>query len=70
MRTYHIHIKAETTQDLEAELKDLAAIMAGLRTSTKKFQTHFGAENRRNMRYWEAKADAWIDRHKVLNPET
>jgi len=69
MRTYHIHIKAETAEEVEQELKELAAIMTGLRDTTKKWQTWFGSQNRANMRYWEGKADAWINRHKVLNPE-
>jgi len=69
MRTYHIHIKAETEAEVKEELKEAAALIAGLRTTTKKWQLHFGSENRKQMRRWEEKADAWINKHKVINPE-
>lgn len=63
---YHLHIQADTVDDVEKELKELAYIMTGLRKWQKKWKDEYGANNRYNMQKWEAKADAWIEKHKTI----
>ena len=40
--------------------------MTGLRKWQKKWKDEYGANNRYNMQKWEAKADAWIEKHKII----
>lgn len=47
------------------ELAELAHIMLNLRQYTRRYDTHFGYDNRNNKRRWEEKADQWIARHQV-----
>lgn len=63
---FRIHIKAETDEIIKEELRELTEIITGLRESTKNFNEHFGHRNRMNKKAWEEKADAWINKHKVL----
>jgi hypothetical protein len=65
-KKYHIHINATTDEEVKEELIELAYIMTGLRESTKKWKEHYGADNRNTMQRWEEKADAWINKHKVI----
>lgn len=47
------------------ELAELAHIVLNLRHHSRLFDTHFGFQNRINKRHWEAKADRWVNEHKV-----
>lgn len=42
------------------KLQELAIIMFNLRHYEKIWHEQFGAENRRNLNNWQAKADKWI----------
>mgnify|MGYP000732855766 CR=1 FL=1 len=64
MRTFHIHIKADSDEDLKTELKEAAYILTGLHESTKKWQSEYGSQNRADMQRWQNKAQEWVDKHK------
>ncbi|MBA3706361.1 MAG: hypothetical protein H0W84_10845 [Bacteroidetes bacterium] len=45
------------------ELKEAAEIITKLRYNTKEWEEHYGADRRSRKKYWEIKADLWIDAH-------
>ena len=42
------------------KLTELAVISYNLRAYTKRWNEHFGAQNRTEMKLWESKMDKWI----------
>lgn len=50
-------------------LAELAHITLNLRHYTKRFDTHFGYDNRLRKRHWEARADQWMSKH-IVNDKT
>lgn len=67
MRKYHIHIKADTDEMVKEELREVAHILVSLREATKKWDKEYGYQNRALKKKWEAKADEWINKHKVFD---
>lgn len=63
---YRIHIKADTDQALKEELREVAEIVIGLRESTKKWQIEYGSIAKGEKEKWEKRADAFINKHKIL----
>lgn len=61
---FRIHIPAETDEQLKSEVQGLAHILTGLREAEKKWNREYGADNRSRLKYWQDKADAWIENHK------
>lgn len=66
MRKYRIHIKADADDKVKEELREVAYIITGLREATRKWKSEFGYQNKLRMQQWEAKADEWINKHKVF----
>lgn len=64
-RKYRIHIKADTDQAVKDELKEVAAIITGLRQATEVTKRTHKTSLIRDRELWEAKADAWINKHKI-----
>jgi len=62
---YRIHIKADTDEAVKEELREVAAIITGLREATEKSKRSYKTALVREREMWEAKADAWIKKHKV-----
>ena len=56
-------IKVNNIHHPETEIKALAVILVRLRQSTKHWQKHYGANNRKVMRLWEQRADQWLNDH-------
>ena len=65
MQKYHIHIKAETDEELKEELRETAFILAGLHEAIEEWQTIFGAPAKVKKNLWMAKAKEWIEKHKT-----
>jgi hypothetical protein len=58
-----MRVKIITAQTAEQELFALAEILYKLRYHSAKWHEQFGAANRANKKYWEDKADQWINQH-------
>ena len=61
---FKIHIPAETDEELRDEVRELAHILTGLREAEIKWNREYGAANRARLKYWQDKADQWIENHK------
>lgn len=64
-RKYRIHIKADTDGAVKEELREIAEIITGLRNATELSKRSYKSSYVRDREMWEAKADAWINKHKV-----
>lgn len=62
---YRIHIKADTDEDIKEELREIAGIITGLRQATERSKRAYKSSLVREREAWEAKADAWIQKHKI-----
>ena len=62
---YRIHIRADTDEAVKEELREIAAIVTGLRQATEQSKKTHKTSLIREREEWEAKADAWINKHKV-----
>ncbi len=51
----------KVTINKNAKIFEIAEIIYKLRLHTKYWQKHYGSDNRRTMKYWEDKADKWIE---------
>ncbi len=49
------------------DLFRLAEILTKLRYKTKHWEQHYGADARNQKKFWEKKADEWIDKHIKKN---
>ncbi len=65
-KKFRIHIKAETDEAVKEELREVAFIITGLRIATEKCKRGYQTVLVREKEAWEAKADAWINKHKVF----
>ena len=65
-KKFHVHIEATTPEQLQAEVKELANILTGLRETTKVWQNSYGSRPLQHKVYWETKADQWINDHKII----
>lgn len=65
MQRFHVHINANTPDQLTAELKEAAYILTGLLLSVKQFDEEYGSVNARRKNEWKQKAIDWLQNHKV-----
>jgi len=63
---YRIHIKAETDEAVKEELREVAEIITGLRQATELCKRSYKSSLVRDKENWEARADAWIKKHKIF----
>jgi len=64
-----LHIQATTKEELEKELKEAANILLNLQLKLVNWQTHYGIENKNRLHFWQEKANAWIEKHKIVIPD-
>lgn len=68
-KRYHVHIVANTPEELKSELQELAHILTGLREHQKAWHNNYGSQYLKGKVYWENKADQWINYHKIIIEE-
>lgn len=51
------------TGDPVQDLADLSHIVLNLRHHSKLFNEHYGPVHKGNKKYWEGKADEWLNNH-------
>lgn len=65
-KAFRVHIKADTEAEVKEELRELTYIAIGMREWQKKWEDQYGAVNKAEKKKWEAKLDAWINKHKII----
>jgi len=68
-KKYHIQIDASTPEEVKTELQEVAHILTGLREHQIQWQNNYGSQYLKGKVYWEAKADQWINDHKIIIEE-
>lgn len=63
---YRIHIKADTDAAVKEELREVAAIITGLREATIACTRGYNTASIHAKRKYEKLADEWIKKHKVF----
>lgn len=67
MQKFHLHITAESIDDLKIELHDAAYILTGLLNAINEFDDKGGGfEGRQKKTYWKKKANEWKDKNKIV----
>jgi len=66
MRKYHIHIPAESNDDLEIELAEVVKILTGLIEAVNDFDKNYTGFAARKKKHWKIKANNWIEKHKII----
>lgn len=62
---FHIHIPVENEEELKEILIEFAYTLTGLQQYLKQWKAHHGSYYADRLKYWEAKADALIEKYKV-----
>jgi hypothetical protein len=69
MPKYKIHIPANTAAEIKAALSDAAYILTALNEAVHKYDSNMNGPNAQAKIYWKQKAQAWVDKHKVMIDE-
>ncbi len=62
---FKLHIQASTVEDVEQAATELLYTLTGLREAQKKWDLNFGAENLRQKKRWQERADSLIEKYKI-----
>ena len=68
MQKYHIHINANTDEELREELREAAFILAGFTEAMIMWEGGYGSEAKKKKHLWLEKAKEWVEKRKIIIP--